>query len=227
MPDALDAVPEIRRGLLSDQIYDLLKQMIKGGTLAPGEQLVESGLAKKLQVSQAPVREALKRLTHDGLVSHVRHQGSFVATYSDEEIEQARVARAELETLAGRLTAGRLTAQTREHLSGLIAQMHDAAQARELGRFRELDFTFHRAVIEASRNVYLPRMWDIIEPSLRSLHLLGDPDFVGDWTMVAEWHDELLAVLDAGDPDAAAALFRAHAAGTLRDMIAGAPDPEN
>lgn len=215
MTDALDSVTELKRGLLSDQIYELVKTMIKDGSLEPGEQLVESQLARRLQVSQAPVRDALKQLVHEGLVTHVRHQGSFVTSYTDEEVEQARVARAELESIAGRLACGALDADTRSRLDDLIAEMHDAAEAKDLGSFRELDFTFHRAVIEASGNVYLPRMWDIIEPSLRSFHVLGDPDYPGDWHDVADWHRSLLEALDAGDPDGAAQLFHAHAAGTL------------
>ena len=215
MTDALSSVTELKRGLLSDQIYELLKTMIKEGTLVPGEQLVESQLARRLQVSQAPVRDALKQLAHEGLVTHVRHQGNFVSSYSDEEVAQAKVARAELESIAGRLACGALDAETHQRLEGLIAQMHDAADAKDLGVFRELDFAFHRGVFEASGNVYLPRMWDIIEPSLRALHVLGDPSYPGDWHTVAEWHRSLLAALDAGDPVAAAELFHAHAAGTL------------
>nr|WP_321182082.1 GntR family transcriptional regulator [Microbacterium barkeri] len=100
MTDALGTAG-LQRGLLSDQIYALIKAMIKDSTLAPGEQLVESQLARQMQVSQAPVRDALKRLAHEGLVSHVRHQGNFVASYSAEEAAQAKVARVELEGLAG------------------------------------------------------------------------------------------------------------------------------
>ncbi len=155
MTDALGTAG-LQRGLLSDQIYALIKAMIKDSTLAPGEQLVESQLARQMQVSQAPVRDALKRLAHEGLVSHVRHQGNFVASYSAEEAAQAKVARVELEGLAGRLACGALDPARRAELVGLIAQMHEAAEAEDLARFRELDFTFHRAVIEASGNVYLP-----------------------------------------------------------------------
>ena len=215
MTDHLGSLSELKRGLLSDQIYELMKTMIKDGTLAPGEQLVESQLAKRMQVSQAPVRDALKQLAHEGLVSHVRHLGNFVASYSDEEVAQARFARAELEAIAGRLACGRLTPEAREHLSGLIDRMHEAADSKDLGAFREFDFVFHRSVIEAGGNSYLPRWWDIIEPGLRSMHVLGDPAFEGDWHEVADWHRSLLDLLDGDDPDAAAALFRAHAAGTL------------
>ena len=100
-------------------------------------------------------------------------------------------------------------------LGDLIAQMHSAADAGDLDAFRELDFTFHRSVVEASGNSYLPKMWDIIEPGLRSMHVLGDPSFEGDWHEVADWHWSLLDLLDGDDPAAASALFRAHAAGTL------------
>ena len=217
MTEAFTTVPGLQRGLLSDQIYAMIKTMIKDASLAPGEQLVESQLARQLSVSQAPVRDALKRLTHEGLVTHQRHQGHFVATFSDEEARQAKVARSALEALAGGLTAGRLDEATHRRLTDLIEQMRRAAADRRLGEFRELDFAFHRAVIEASGNGYLPRMWDILEPSLRSMHILGDPHFAGDWGQVADWHGSLLEALESGDAAAASELFRAHAAGTLLD----------
>jgi len=216
MTDVMGAAG-LQRGLLSDQIYAMIKAMIKDSRLAPGEQLVESQLARQLEVSQAPVRDALKRLAHEGLVSHVRHQGNFVASHSAEEAAQAKVARVELEALAGRLTCGRLDAERRGALEQFIEGMHTAAENSDLARFRELDFAFHRAVIEASGNAYLPRMWDLLEPSLRSMHVLGDPTFTGDWHEVADWHRGLLDVLEGDAPDAAADLFRAHAAGTLLD----------
>ena len=225
MTDPLTSFTGLKRGLLSDQIYDLIKAMIKDTTLAPGEQLVESQLARRLQVSQAPVRDALKRLSHEGLVTHIRHQGNFVASYTPEEAEQAKIARAALEELAGALAWRRLDDETQAYLVALIDGMHAAAAERDLTEFRELDFTFHRAVIEASGNAYLPRMWDIIEPSLRSLHVLGDPEFSGDWHEVAEWHRSLLDHLSGDDRDACARLFRAHAAGTLLDDADDAASP--
>ncbi|WP_156252264.1 GntR family transcriptional regulator [Pseudactinotalea terrae] len=205
----------LARGLLSDQIYDLVKSMIKDSTLAPGQQLVESQLAREWKVSQAPVRDALKRLAHEGLVTHERNRGNFVAEYTEDEVHQARVARTALESLAGRLVCGNLSEEMRSRLDNTIEKMHAAATERNLSTFRELDFAFHRTVIEASGNPYLPRMWDIIEPSLRATHALGDPEYPGDWHEVADWHWSLLQVLQADDEDAAANLFARHAAGTL------------
>jgi DNA-binding GntR family transcriptional regulator len=216
MSDLAARLPDLDRGLLSDQIYSMIKGMIRDSTLRPGEQLVESQLAKQLRVSQSPVREALKRLTHDGLVQQVRHHGSFVADYSRDEAEQAKVARVTLEETAGRFACGRLDAATRDGLETLIGEMSKSAAANDVNAFRELDFEFHRAVIVASGNSYLPRMWDIIEPSLRSLHVLSDPNFTGDWRRVADSHRDLLNALEGEDAERAAELFRLHASGNLK-----------
>lgn len=201
------------RGLLSDQVYALIKASIRNGTFEPGSQLVESQLARELNISQAPVREALKRLIHEGVVTHVPHRGSFVTAFSQEEAEQARTVRIALEGLAASLACGKVGAQVRRKLEGAIGQMHDAATADDIAGFRELDLLFHRTVVELSGNVYLPRMWEQIEPSLRSLHVLSDPNFEGDWHAVADSHKGLLGALDGGDPAIAERMFRAHSDG--------------
>lgn len=187
--------------------------MIRDSTLKPGEQVVESQLARRLSVSQAPVREALKRLSHEGLVTHVRHHGTFVTEFSKREADHARIARVALEGLVARLAQGRVDADTRTRLLAIIDQMHAAADQDDIAAFRELDFAFHKAVVVASGNLYLPRMWDILEPSLRSMHVLSDPNYDGDWHVVAEMHRDLLNVLEGDDPEAADDLFSAHAIG--------------
>lgn len=206
-PQSLD------RGLLSDRVYALIKASIRNGSFEPGSQLVESQLARDLTVSQAPVREALKRLIHEGVVTHIPHRGSFVTEFSAEEAEQARTVRIALEGLAGSLACGHLSDAVRGSLEGTIAQMHAAAAAGDIAGFRELDLLFHRTVIELSGNSYLPKMWELIEPSLRSLHVVSDPNFEGDWHAAADSHRGLLGALDDGNPEDAAKLFRAHSDG--------------
>lgn len=213
MSDAGYTSLSLDRGLLSDRVYALIKTSIRNGTFEPGAQLVESQLARELEVSQAPVREALKRLIHEGVVTHVPHRGSFVTAFSAEEAEQARTVRIALEGLAASLACGQLNPEVHAALSDAIDQMHEAASAGDIAGFRELDLFFHRTVIELSGNVYLPRMWEQIEPSMRSLHVVSDPNFVGDWHAVAETHRGLLGALDGGDPETAARLFRAHSDG--------------
>lgn len=212
--------PRLDKGLLSDQIYAWLKRSINDLTFEPGDQLVESKLARDMAVSQAPVREAIKRLAHEGLVTHVRHQGNFVTIFTPEEAAQARVARAAVESLAGSLLCGGLTDEVRSTLGMLIADMHGAADTRDIASFRDLDFAFHRTVIENTGNPYLPRMWDLLEPSLRSMHVLSDPGYEGDWHLAAESHRKLVNDLDGPDADVAADSFRQHALGGALKRLA-------
>lgn len=206
-------IQHLERTLLSDHVYALVREMIRDSTLVPGEKLTESKLARDFSVSQSPVREALRRLAHDGLIRQVRHHGSFVADFSADEVEAARNARAALEELAGRFVCGRLTPATRTSLESLIDRMRHAAEQSALESFRELDFEFHRAVVGATGNTYLPRMWDVLEPSLRSLQVVSSPRFLGDWIEAADVHRVLVRALDGEDPQRAADMFRLHASG--------------
>ncbi|RNL77627.1 GntR family transcriptional regulator [Nocardioides marmorisolisilvae] len=228
MTDSVANGLHLDRALLSEQIYTHIKKMIKDGTLEPGDQVVEYKLAREMGVSQAPVREALKRLVHDGIVTNIPRNGNFVSRFSTQEAEDARVGRVALEEMAARLACGRLQEQDLVNLNDLIEQMREAAERRDLSAFREHDFAFHRAVVQATRNTYLPRMWDIVEPSLRSFDILSDPAFKGDWRVAAEWHQDLLDALVSSTPGEAAALFARHAAslagnaeGDLEDVLRG------
>ena len=85
----------VTQELLSDKVYGLVRRAILDGTQAPGSRLVESEIARSLGVSQAPVRDAIKRLGHEGLVTSLprRHEarGPWRADAADED--KAGVAR--------------------------------------------------------------------------------------------------------------------------------------
>ncbi|NHB85998.1 GntR family transcriptional regulator [Tessaracoccus sp. HDW20] len=66
----------LSKALLSDQIYDLLRRELLANERPPGSRLVESEIARQLSVSQAPVREALRRLTHEGMVMQIPRRGA-------------------------------------------------------------------------------------------------------------------------------------------------------
>jgi DNA-binding GntR family transcriptional regulator len=219
------APPPLSRGLLSDQAYEVIRQSIIDGTFAPGEQLVESQLARKLNISQAPMREALKKLSHEGLVTNVPRRGSFVTEVSEDEAAQAREVRCALEELAARLTAGRLSAGHAAQLREIVKQMRLAAKDRDIATFRVHDTAFHRTVMEASGNAYLPRLWLQIEPTLQSLQVISGPRFAGDWTAMAQAHADLVSVLETDSADVAATRFREHLHGKALAAVTGRATP--
>ncbi|MDW6065868.1 helix-turn-helix domain-containing protein [Streptomyces sp. FXJ1.4098] len=201
------------RQLLSDHVYARLRDWIVSGELVPGQRVVESEIARRMGTSQAPAREAIKRLAHEGLVNSLPRQGTYVTQVSDRQARDVREIRVMFEMYAARRATGRLDAECLRRLAEDIDAMRRAADDGDIGDFRDADMSFHRTVCTAAGNAALLRLWHIIEPSMWGLHVLGNPRYRGDWRAMAELHAELLAALRDGDPDETAALFAAHAAG--------------
>jgi len=202
-------------GLLSEQVHRRLRASIVAGELAPGERLVESEIARRLGVSQAPVREAIRQLHHEGLVNSVARRGSTVAEVSADDARSARRVRVALEELAAREAVEVFSPAARERLEAVVAGMDRAARADDPVAVREADLAFHRSVVEMGGNPFLLRAWTQLESSLYVLQVLGDPFSVGRLDQAVGWHEELVAVLAAGDADAAAAAFGRHAEGRV------------
>ncbi|MER6511437.1 GntR family transcriptional regulator [Nonomuraea sp. NPDC001636] len=203
----------VRPTLISDRVYELLRQAIVEGDLAPNERVVESEIARRLGVSQAPVREAVKQLAREGLLVHVPRRGNFVVEISTEHAEYARQVREPLERLAAQLAAGQVTDDQLRELEDLVEQMHQAVAMNDVGKFRDIDIAFHTRVSQIAGNPFLTRMWEVLEPSLRALRAIADPLFDGDWHAMADEHGRLVSLLRDGDPAKAAEAFADHSAG--------------
>lgn len=205
--------PRVPRQLLSDHVYTQLRDWIVGGQLAPGQRLVEAEIARGFGTSQAPCREAIKRLAYEGLVISQPHRGTYVARVSERQAQDVRDIRVMFEEYAARRVAGRLDAEHTRLLAEDVERLRRAAAEDDIGAFRDADMSFHRHVCEAARNAALIRLWRMIESSLWDLHVLGDPRYAGGWGAMAEHHAELLDVLRSGDPEVAGPMFADHAAG--------------
>ncbi|MEV5610034.1 GntR family transcriptional regulator [Streptomyces sp. NPDC052225] len=202
-----------RKTLISDQVYDLLRQAVVEGDLEPNDRVVESEIARRLGVSQAPVREAVKRLAREGLLMHVPRRGHFVVEISSKDAEYARQVREPLERLAAQLACEHATEEQLAELDGVVDRMHEAVAAGDVSGFRDADIAFHTLVGQFAGNPFLARMWEVIEPSLRTLRAISDPLFDGDRHAMAEEHGRLVGLLRSGEPDKAGAAFADHAAG--------------
>lgn len=223
--DPAPVPPRMPRQLLSDHVYALLRDWIVGGELVPGQRLVESEIARRVGTSQAPPREAIKRLAYEGLVISQPHRGSYVARISGRQAQDVRDIRVMFEEYVARRTAGHLDAEHARLLTEDVEQLRRAADKGDIAAFRSADMSFHRHVCEAARNDALIRLWRMIESSLWDLHVLGDPRYVGGWGALAEHHAELLDVLRSGAPDVAGPMFAAHAAGEVERYLPGPAGP--
>jgi DNA-binding GntR family transcriptional regulator len=200
----------ISRETLADRVYSLLRVQVLDGELAPGTRLVESGLARMLEVSLAPVREALRRLSHEGLVLQLPHRGSFVAHISAEDARNAYAIRAALEPIAAEGFIESRDEEALATLEGYLIKMHRAGASDDLHGLVEHDAAFHRTVWTNAGNDLLPRIWPLLEASMRNLTLVSNRLYFVTLEHVAQTHDPLLEALRIGDP-AAGTMFRDHA----------------
>jgi DNA-binding GntR family transcriptional regulator len=213
----------LRSNRLSDGLYQALKSEIATGVLSPGQRLVEADLARRYQLSQAPVREALRRLAHEGLVLHLPRRGTFVSTISVDEARRSYALRAVLEEFAAREFCRHAHADATADLAEILEQMETAAADDDLQGVIDLDIRFHQGVWDATGHPLLPRIWPMIEASLRGLTTISNRVYWGNLVDVAKTHRPLLDSLSARDESVAAHRFHNHVTDVWRRVEAGTP----
>ena len=149
------------RSLVED-IANNLSDAIIEGKIHPGEQLIETDLQQALQVSRAPVREALLKLEGQGLVKMVPRKGTFVRTITPRFIKESFTMRAWLEGLAARLTAENLNTQDFEPLDQILADMARLANQNDFKAYFYRHADFHRFFIQNSRSELLIQRIEIM-----------------------------------------------------------------
>lgn len=199
----------LNKGLLSTQVYDAIKSDIVSGRLEPGERLVESEIARSLEVSQAPVRDALKQLAHEGLVLQLPRRGSFVATISEEEARRSYLVREALEAVAAAEFCEHAPDEALDALDAILAEMFVAAEHGDAIALMDADMAFHRLTWTAGGNPLLPRMFPQVESAARSFTLISNREYF-DPQEIAASHRPLLDSLRSRDTDASIASHTAH-----------------
>ena len=183
-----------------------LKQAIIDGQLAPGQPLVEVTLARAINLSRTPVREALSRLEKDGLVAH-NERGVVVRERSPDEILDLYQVRILLEEECARDAATRRT--TADLLSLRRLTTRPLAEADSSTEIVRRNRAFHQAVWRASHNSALVDLLERLD-----LHLARYPattlQYPGRAKSASEEHVQLLAAIEASDPERAAAVANHH-----------------
>jgi DNA-binding GntR family transcriptional regulator len=143
-----------------EYVYQSLRGAIMRGELAPGQRLVIDDIARQLQVSAIPIREALQLLQSEGLVLSPPHVGATVAPLSEDEVHEVFAIMEGLETVGVREAAGRLDEEGLCLLSNVVAEMDAAVAAQDYERWAALNSELHRAVNDIARMPLLREMTD-------------------------------------------------------------------
>lgn len=203
-PIALD-VPSRRNRALT-----WLRGEIVGGRLRPGDRLVEADLAKRLGTSRAPVREALRQLEQEGLVTSRPYAVTEVMGLSQAEVEEVLVPiRLTIERFAFASALKELTDDDFEYLAALIAKLRAAGEANDADALAEADLRFHELVIERSGQPHCLQIWRTIEPRVRAYFRRDAPAHPAPDAVAAQ-HERLLTALKDRDERAALETLEEH-----------------
>lgn len=200
------SLPDAARRSTSDFIAETLREAIVSGQLAADVVLKQDELAERFEVSKIPVREALKRLEAEGLVTFIRNKGAVVASMSLDEIWEYVEIRAMLEARAAELSAPNIT---NEHLATARAAIEAFGQEVQPNRWAELNWQLHSSLYaDANRPVLLAEirsLYDKVERYVRALLAVTT-----EMPKTQREHGAILEAFAARDAVAAAALTRAH-----------------
>lgn len=126
------SIPEIKKIPLNERVYRTLMELIANGTFPAGTELKEQHLAKQMNVSATPVREALKKLASDGLIEIIPYHGAVVRTLNQREITEAYACREALERLAVSEAIEHMGPQDIQNLYELIESYRDSEDSSEI-----------------------------------------------------------------------------------------------
>ncbi len=204
------AVQRVEAALLND---------ISSGVLSPGERLDEVQLTERFGVSRTPVREALSRLTAQGILVPGAKRGVQVAEYSREELAQIFEAMHEIEVACARIVSQRISLLSRSEIEIAQKACVIAAEANDLSGFLQANENFHQAIYRATGNPYMAQIASDFRRRtgpFRAKKFASHEDLLAS----ARSHDVLMSHIFSEDSGEASAGMRAHMTESFMQTLA-------
>ncbi|MBO0681436.1 GntR family transcriptional regulator [Mycolicibacterium sp. S2-37] len=206
---------------LREQALTALRRAITTGQLQPGTHLVETELSEALQISRGTLREAMRQLQQEGLISAGSRGRLSVRHLDSKEIRDIFDVRAALESLAARALAARPDRGAAvEALRAAVTEMERWAASNLEDRI-EADLKFHRTMCTLSGNETLLHQWSSLEGSIRMSIMYAGVDRALK-NMDARRHFEIVDAIESGDAEKAGATVVSHMAGAAAVLVDGA-----
>ncbi len=188
-------------------IRDKLRERIMMGEFMPGDRLIENRLSEEMAVSRIPVREALRELAAEGLVTIEPRRGASVAILSDEEAFNMVEVRAALEGLNAQLAAARRTDDAVARLQRILDEGVAAAEREDMQACRQLNHEFHQTLATVPGNDVLREIMDSLRERTAQVFAPNDLRMATEnWSE----HAAILRAVIAGDSDLAGNLATQH-----------------
>jgi DNA-binding GntR family transcriptional regulator len=199
-------------------LVESLRDEIIRGDLVPGQYLRLEEIAPRFDVSTMPVREALRDLEAEGLVTIFPHRGATVTQLTADELQDIYDIRVILEEMAARLAVPHLTPDTLSDLCSIVDEMEQRRD--DVAAQVKLNVQFHITLYAASGRKHLCELNRILRNrTMHYLHLFAAQADSGQAPRMRVEHRDILAACTRGDADEVAALIRDHVAQVGRSLV--------
>jgi DNA-binding GntR family transcriptional regulator len=209
----------IQRQTIASMTVEALRERILRGDYPDGEPLRQDALADELGVSRIPVREALRQLEAEGLVTFNPHRGAVVSSLSLSEIDELFELRADIECDLLRRAIPRMSAEQLERATDVLDDFEEALQAGETSRWGPLNWHFHAALhAPANRNFTMGVLQKLHQHSDRYFRMQVLLAHGGARANLE--HRAIATAVCQKDIDTATHLMREHILGAGRSLVA-------
>ncbi len=223
---ALDRVTSIKRPSLHEELIDRLRTMIVEGVLTAGEKVPERALCEKLGVSRTPMREALKVLAADGLLTLEPNRGARVRAITLDDLEEVFPLMGALEALAGELACTNITDAQMTELRQTHELMLECFHASDLSGYFRHNQRIHEIIMQAAGNATLSSMVQSLAVRVRRARYLANMSSER-WQQAVAEHEEIIMALDVRDGQRLGAILKRHLANKFATVRQWLIDQEN
>lgn len=203
---------------LRDVIFETLRKAIINGEIKPGERLMEVAIAEQMGVSRTPVREAIRRLEAEGLVTMVPRKGTHVSELSAKDIIDVLEVRSVLDKLATSLAAKRMKPQQLRALESIHKQFVSCVEKENIEGAVKKDIEFHDAIYAASGNSRLIGVLSTLKEHIYRFRVIYLRDMnIAEY--VEQEHEEILNALREGNDKLAGELSEKHIKNQMNAIV--------
>lgn len=209
---------ELKTDSVKDTVFEHIYNGIKNGTIKSDETLSERSLAKELNVSRTPVREAFRRLEKYGLVETEPHRGVKVITFSADRVMQLYKVREVLEGLAARGLAENPNKESIRRLEKLLTKASEAVKDEDIELLSEINSQFHSELAHSTNNLYLIDIMKTLQSHI-SICMTASLARTGRPFKNIEEHHLILNAIKQGDSDFAESMAKYHVRTSMENVL--------
>jgi DNA-binding GntR family transcriptional regulator len=207
--------------LLSECVYEEVKNMIVHDELKPQEKITEVMLSNMLQVSRTPVREALRSLNSEGYITLVPNFGFMINEFTTKDAIEILQVRRSLESLAARLAAEKINEEGKKLLLSIKSSMEEIIELDLIERSKELvhiDVNLHAEITRIAGNDRLTQLTKFLRDKIYRTRLAMSTE-ISQLLICSEQHKTIIDAIVSGDADKAEKMEKEHIDYIIENMI--------